>query len=246
MPRPNPLTAEILAAFLAALRGGALVEAAAASVGMTISTLYGRRKRDPGFDSAWTEAAEASMLWCWDPKGRYRMRAPGCKRRLRFGARRRAAFLASLERDCNSSAAARATGVHPSTVVQAVRRDPKFARDNEAALERGYARLERELALERERSVARMKRFLDRGFAPTGEPTSDPDHLMRLLKRYERPERARGRRDRWARPELSQAEAIAALEQKLRHLDLGPWGQKLKRGPPPLAEAAISAGPRDC
>ncbi len=141
-------------------------------------------------------------------EGRYRGRAPGCKRRLRFGALRRAAFLAWLKRDCNSTASARATGFHPSTVVQALRRDPKFARDNEAALERGYARLAR--------PAARMKRFLDRGFAPTGAPARDFEAQLRLLARYRRPERAPG-----SRRALSFEESLAALKRQLRHLDVG-------------------------
>ncbi len=63
MPRPTPLIPAVQAALLAALRGEALVVAAAASVGVALQTLYRRRKRDPRFDSAWTEA-EASVLWC--------------------------------------------------------------------------------------------------------------------------------------------------------------------------------------
>ncbi|MGA9582404.1 MAG: hypothetical protein WBR13_10600 [Allosphingosinicella sp.] len=227
MPRPNPITPAVQAAFLAELRGGALVVAAAASVGMTVSTLYNRRRRDPVFDAAWTAAAEASLCWRWDSERRCRVRAPGCGRRLRFGAGPRAAFLASLERSCNSTDSALRAGFHPSTVVQALRRDPAFARDNKAALERGYARLERVAALERERAEARMKRFLDAGFETTGEPTRDPDRLLRLLDLYRPPERpGRGRAGR-PRPALSPSESVAALERKLAHLDLGGWAPSL-------------------
>ena len=224
MPRPNPLTPEVLAAFLAELRRGTLVVAAAASVGVAVQTLYRRRGRDPGFDEAWTEAAEASLIWSWDPRLQRKVRAPGCRRRLRFAAARRRDFLRRLERDCNSTAAARDIGFHPSTVVQALRRDRAFALDNQAALERGYVRLERLAALERERAAARMRRFLDRGFEPTGEPTADFDRQLRLLDRYrrrEQPARGLGRR---ARRALSRAESVEALERKLAHLDLGSWG----------------------
>lgn len=220
MPRPNPLTPEVQAAFLTALRGGTLVVAAAAEVGVAVQTLYRRRGRDPGFDKAWSEAAEASLRWRWDPKLRRKVRAPGCRRRLRFEAGRRGDFLRRLELDCNSTAAARDTGFHPSTIVQALRRDRAFALDNRAALERGYVRLERLAALERKRAAERMNRFLDRGFEPTVETTSDPDRLLRLLDLYRQPGRPPRERNRPPRRALSPSESIEALERKLRHLDL--------------------------
>src|SRR5687767_13355180 len=101
MPRPNPLTPEVEAAFLEALRGGALVEAAAAQVGVAVGTLYRRRKRDTVFDAAWSSAAEVSASWAWDESAGRKVRPAGVKRRLRFAARRRRAFLKVLERDCS-------------------------------------------------------------------------------------------------------------------------------------------------
>lgn len=235
MPRPNPLTPEIQAAFLAELRRGTLVVAAAARVGMTVSTLYARRRRDPAFDSAWTAAAEASLAWRWDPERRCRVRTAGCRRRLRFGPRRRAAFLASLEHSCNSTDSAWRSGFHPSTIFQALRRDPVFARRHDEALERGYIRLEREAALERERSARRMKLFIDSGFEPTGEPTRDPDHLLRLLDRYRRPDPPARRFG--VRPALNGFEKIEALERKLRHMDLGGWDARVPDRQDPDARA---------
>lgn len=213
------LTPAAQAAFLAALRGGALVGAAAAEAGVAVSTLYCRRKRDAGFDSAWTAAAEASFGFAWRTQGKRRgrrLRVP-TKRRVRFGATRRGLYLASLGRSCDTRASARWAGVWPSTVYRNLKRDPAFALDNRAALERGYVRLEREAALQRERRAERLRRLAERGFEPTGEPTRDFEAQMRLLDRYRRPERPGGR------PALSRAESVAALERKLRHLDLGGW-----------------------
>ncbi|HEX8064199.1 MAG TPA: hypothetical protein VF535_13415, partial [Allosphingosinicella sp.] len=124
--------------------------------------------------------------------------------------------------DCNSEAAARSTGFHPSTVVQALRRDRAFALANRAALERGYVRLDRQLALENARRAERMKRFLDRGLETRAEPTSDPDHLLRLLDRYRRPDRP-VRPGAPRRPALTLGQSIAALERKLENLDLDGW-----------------------
>src|SRR5688500_8772494 len=159
MPRPNPLTPQILAAYLAELRGGTLVVAAAARVGMTVSTLYNRRRRDPAFDAAWTAAAEASFGWAWRrlPSGRWRRqwtRAPTA-RRLRFGAGRRAAYLEALERKGDCSRAARSARVDPRTVRSAFRSDPGFARAHDAALERGRIRRERSATLERAQAAER-------------------------------------------------------------------------------------------
>ncbi|HLL30674.1 MAG TPA: hypothetical protein VK403_06740, partial [Allosphingosinicella sp.] len=188
------LTPAAQAAFLAALRGGALVEAAAASVGVAISSLYCRRRRDPAFDLAWIAAAEASAGWEFRAEPGERGRLVRAKRRLRFAGRRREAYLAGLERTCNTTASAGDALVHPSTVRRHLRRHPAFAGDQEAALERGYENLEA-LAAE-ERAAARRRGPI---IAAEGtRPPADFDEQIRILRLYRRrPPRRRGKwRDR--------------------------------------------------
>ena len=211
------LTPAALAGFLAALRRGVLVEAAAAQVGVAVSTLYCRRRRDPGFDSAWTAAAEASSGWAWQGRGRKRRRVR-TKRRLRFGGARREAFLGRLELSCDTKNSARRGGVHPATIYRHIARDPGFERANKAALERGYQRLERESERDRARRARRIRRALDRGPSPEARPPGDLDRLIRLLDRWRRPERPRRP---GAREALSVEDGLAELERKLRNLDVG-------------------------
>ncbi|HET9639887.1 MAG TPA: hypothetical protein VFP12_11845 [Allosphingosinicella sp.] len=219
MPRPNPLTPAVRAAFLAALRGGALVEAAAAEVGVRPGTLYRRRRRDPGFDAEWTAAAEASQRWEYRKAPGAKARLVRTKRRLRFGGARRAAYLAELARTCNSSDSARWAGVDPTTICRHLRRDPGFARDCAAALAMGYAALELRLA---EEQAAARRRLDWRAIEPTGRMTGDFDEGMRLLARWTRPDGSigprfvsRGRQRRW-----SFEEAIVLLERRLRGLGI--------------------------
>ena len=197
-----------MAAFVAALRGGALVEAAAREAGVAISTLYWRRKRDPLFAAAWDSAVALSAG------------APG--RRLRFGAGRRRRFLASFERSCNLAWACEETEVDPGTVYRHVGRDPGFERGCRAALARGVAQLERELAAER---AARARRWASHEIVPIGRPTADFDEAMKLLARWDRPDGSigprfvrHGRQKRW-----SFEDAIALLAKRLRAMEPG-WG----------------------
>jgi hypothetical protein len=223
MPRPNPLTPEIQASFLGALRRGALVEAAAALVGVAVSTLYSRRKADPLFDLAWSAAMELSAGWAWDEALGRKVRAAGVKRRTRFGARRREAFLRVLERDCNTDRAARETGVNRSTVRRHLAGDPGFARSAGEALGRGVAALARSEDEARAAMKARLGRGeLGREIEPKGEMTRDFDQQMRLLRRFERPDGTIGsRRVRHGRMRPMRFEdAIALLDRRLRSAGL--------------------------
>jgi len=202
-----------MAAFVAAVRGGALVVAAARAAGVAVATLYWRRKRDPVFAAAWVCAAALSAG------------APG--RRLRFGAARRRRFLASFEMSCNLDMACEETGVDPATVYRHIACDPGFERDCRAALARGAAGLERERAAER---TARARRWERYEFAPAGRPTSDFDEAMKLLARWDRPDGSigprfvrHGRQKRW-----SFEDAIALLAKKMRALEPG-WGNQAPR-----------------
>lgn len=246
MPRPNPLTPEVQAVFLAALRGGTLVVAAAASVGVAVQTLYRRRGRDPRFDCEWTAAAEASFLWAWRWRrkrhgGRGWVRSP-TKRRLRFAGDRQAAYLEALGRvgDCNR--AALAAGVDPRTVRRALRSDPDFARENEAALERGRVRRARSAALERARSAGRMIRIVERNAAAMADPKSGHDRHIRRLKRRWRPDRANA----WRGPGFvrTPAEAIPELKRKIRRIELDGWKRSRGRGLPLEAGDSALRAPR--
>ncbi|HEY0132243.1 MAG TPA: hypothetical protein VGB57_12665 [Allosphingosinicella sp.] len=234
MPRPNPLTPEVQAAFLAELRSGTLVVAAAARVGVAVQTLYRRRRRDPVFDAGWTAAAEASFGWGWHrlPGGRWRRQWAGAPtaRRLRFGAGRRAAYLEALERKGDRSRAARSARVDPRTVRSAFRTDPDFARAHDSALRRGRARRERAAAFERARAAERMIGIVERIAAAMANPVSAFDrHICRLKRRW-RPERPGG----WRGPGFvrAPAEAIPELRRKIRRIGLAGWKRSRGRGPP--------------
>lgn len=238
MPRPNPLTPEVQRAFLDSIRGGALVVAAAASVGVPLGTLYRRRKCDPLFDLAWSAAAELSVEWRWDPVGRRKVRARGCRRRLRFSERRRTAYLDVLAQGCNAGRAARETGVDLRSVYRRLRSDPGFERDSREALKRGFAGLHRALEAERIAMEARIRSgALKWKIEPTGEVTGDFDRQMLLLKRFERPDGTIGsRRVRHGYMRSMRFEdAILLLDRKMRGLGLVPDR--------PLAERAKAAEP---
>lgn len=228
MPRPNPITTDIQAAFLAELRGGALVAAAAARVGAALSTLYALRKRDRVFDLAWGSAAELSVGWTWDEAAARKVRPAGAKRRLRFGGRRREAFLRVLERDCSTNGAARETGVHPSTVRRHLSRDRGFAGAAAEALRRGYQGLDRELKAGRLAMEARIRSGdLRWTIEPKGEISPDPDRQLLLVARYERTDGTIGRREvsRGRRRPMAFEEAIRLLDRKLRWMGLVPVGE---------------------
>lgn len=221
MPRPDPLTPEVQAAFLAALRDGAGVAGAAASVGVGLGTLYRRRRRDPLFDLAWSSAAELSSPWRWEEAAGRRARAAGAVRRLRFGERRRSAFLAALERCCNLVEAAALTGVSPSTVRRHLKSDPGFAGACAAALGRGFESLTAEWEARPAAVAGRLRARLE----PRGEIKGDFDRLMRLLARYERPDGTIGtRRVRFLRKRqpMSFEEAILLVARKMRWMGLLP------------------------
>jgi hypothetical protein len=243
MPRPNPLTPEVRAAFLAELRGGTLVAAAAARVGMTVSTLYNRRRRDPAFDGEWTAAAEASFGFVWRRlgSGRWRRRWIGAPtaRRLRFAGARRASYLEALGRKGDCNRAARSARVDPRTVRSAFRTDRDFARAHEAALELGRARRARAAAVERARAAERMIRVVERVAAAMADPGSGQDRYSCRLNRRWRPERPGG----WRGAGLvrAPAEAIPELKRKISRIELAGWKRARGRGPPLFAAGAFPA-----
>lgn len=185
------------AAFVSALADGLRLGAAAEAAGHALASFYLHRARDPGFAEAWEEAAASSAKWA--------------NRRLRLTPERASAYLESFARECNTTAAAAAAGVHRATVYRRIAGDPAFARAHSAALEQGYASLEIEAALEREAQAEEWRR---REPADVGaRPTQDFDEQMKLLARYTR--RAPRRDSRPRRRALSREEAIEDLMVKL-------------------------------
>jgi hypothetical protein len=220
MPRRTKLPpAQAKAAFVAALRRGAPVVEAAREAEVAVWSLYRWRARDPVFDAAWSFAAEASSPWAWDEGKGHQVRAAGSRRRLRFAGRRRAAFLARLERDCNTNGAARETGVNRSTVRRHLQRDAGFAGEAKAALKRGYAALNVELARQWAAAQARIRSGTSKfEIEPKGRITRDFDQQMRLLARYDRKDGTIGPRRvrRGHMRSMSFEDAIVLLDRKLR------------------------------
>jgi hypothetical protein len=207
------LTIEAQAAFLSALRGGALVEAAARDAGVAVSTLYWRRKRDKLFAMMWEAAASLSA------------EAPG--RRRPFEAQRRALFLTAFEKSCNLRDACARTGVDPATVYRHIAGDPEFEQGCRGALERGSEALEREA--ERQR-LASARGMIAHEIEPKGVMTRDFEEIMKLLARYERKDGSigcrfvrHGRQRRW-----SFDDAITLLAQRLERMKPG-WGRSNAR-----------------
>lgn len=120
--------------FLAALRAGMGVRAAAREVGVTSSTPYHLRRRNVPFRKAWEKI---------QPVDDRRKRKAG-PRALRQAARL-TRFLEELARTSNVAAAAEAAEVGLGRVYRLRREDPDFARRWYAALAEGYDNLEMEL-----------------------------------------------------------------------------------------------------
>jgi hypothetical protein len=206
-------------------------------VGIALATLYARRKRDALFDLAWSAAAELSSGWAWDVAAGRSVRLPGAKRRTRFGARRREAFLRVLERDATPTArrsrpgstARRCAGTSPAT---------RASRSAGAALGRGFEALDRLETAAREEVQERLRRGeLQSRIEPKRGMTRDFDHQIRLLRRYERPDGTIGsRRVRHGRMRSMPFEdAIALLDRTLRSAGLvrdAPVEERMK-GPGP-------------
>jgi transposase-like protein len=206
-----------MARFVAAVRRGALVVEAAREAGVTVATLYRRRKACGWFAAAWDEAAAASagpQLVCAVNGRTWQLVRGG--RRLRFGRARKQVFLDRFAATCNLALAARAAGVHPSTVHRHLARDPAFAAGFAEALATGYAALEAEGVRQ---GIAAQEAYR------IGCGTDDEEALaaqsfertMQLLREYKRggarigPRPAAGRLKRW-----SFDRSMAALETQLR------------------------------
>ncbi|HYI49624.1 MAG TPA: hypothetical protein VEX35_14290 [Allosphingosinicella sp.] len=215
-----------MARFVAAVRRGALVVEAAGEAGVTVATLYRRRKACAGFAAAWDEAAAASagpQLVCAVNGRTWQMVRGG--RRLRFSRGRKQAFLDRFAATCNLALAARAAGVHPSTVHRHLARDAAFAAGFEEALASGHAALEAEGV--RQGIAAQQAYRIGRGTADAEALAAQSfERSLALLREYKRGHGRIGRRPTDARlTKWSFQDAFQALEKRLRA-----FGLRIERG----------------
>lgn len=223
------LTPAAMAAFITALEGGALVEAAAAEAGVALSTLYCRRERDAGFAAAWDEAVakSAGPVLVWNQaRRRYQKQQ---SRRVRFTRERKQAFLDHFAGSCNLEAAAAAAGVSADTVYEHLRRDPAFAEGFQEALALGYTLLEAEAAGQMRAEQEKYRLSPDADAAAIARSF---DQCLQLLRQWKRRDGTLGPRSvshghlvKW-----SFDDAFGALEKRLQA-----FGLRIKRGekPPP-------------
>lgn len=206
-----------MARFVAAVRRGALVEDAAREAKVAISTLYWRRRTAPGFAAAWDAAAAASAgaALVLSPAGaQWRLERSG--RRLRFTRARKQAFLDRFAATCNLDLAARAAGVHPSTVRRHLESDGAFAAGFDQALAIGYPALEEQAV--REALAAQEAYRIAFGTADEEAAAAQSfERTMAALREYKRGHGRIGRRPgdgyhkRW-----SFDDAMVALEKRLK------------------------------
>lgn len=217
--RGRRLGGQEMATFVAALEEGGTVAQAAKAAGCCAMTAYNRRKTDPLFAESWAEAVERSNRpWLIAPKNGRKLQK-WKPRPMKFTAERKAAYLAHFAATCDADAAARAVGVGDTTVYTHRKQDPDFGAAWEQALGHGYQRLEAELARQLLAAAKAMQAAVEAGAAVPGS-AQEFERGLALLKLYNsrrgRPEprtrAARGER-KW-----SFAEAVAALEKKLRAL----------------------------
>jgi hypothetical protein len=206
--------------FLATVRRGAPLAAAARAAGVSLPGLYGARRRDPVFEAGWKEAMAASA-------GTYRIVANSKRplqlrkmRNVRFDEARQQTFLDHFAGTADTVAAAAAAGVDKSTVYKHLKGDPGFAQEYRDALSLGYVALETEAVRQRLEAQARLQD----GLMPTGEIPAEFERVMKLLARWERKDGSvgarrigHGRQKSWTFDQ-----AIEALAGKLKALGYQP------------------------
>ena len=184
------LTAAAAGRFVAALEGGATVEAAAGEAGVAVSTLYFRRERDAAFAAAWDAAVakSAGPVLVWNQAGRRYQKQSS--RRVRFDDKRKQAFLNHFAGSCNLSAAAEAAGVSADAVYDHLVSDRDFAEAFDEALKVGYKLLEAEAVAQQRAEQARFRIEP----APDAVKAQSFERSMQLLNLYRRRDGSVGRR----------------------------------------------------
>ena len=209
---------------LQGLKRGLLLPEAARVAGFSPSGFCKARGRDPAFAEAWDEAMEMSATPRFvAPQNGRRLQLKKV-RRVRFVDWRKELFLARFAATADETAAAEAAGVCVSTVWRHRQKNAEFARAWQAALDQGYATLEAEALRQRIEAQRRMREDP----LPEGEPAREFERVLKLLERWERRngrvgarEVSRGQRKAW-----SFEEAIAAIETKLRNLNIPIVGEE--------------------
>ncbi|HTU12314.1 MAG TPA: hypothetical protein VMG08_15590 [Allosphingosinicella sp.] len=177
-PRPfRRIDAAAAAIFIAALRRGAPREAAA-EAGFSLTGFYGRRRRDPAFAKAWTEALAAPEAVEHRTRayaerglsGELRI-APANRRvvqrrrrpHVRFTQARQELYLEHLAASGDSKAAATVAGVAISTVTLHRRMNPDFAALHTEAVAIAVPKLEDEALRLRHAAQERLRAAMERG-----------------------------------------------------------------------------------
>jgi len=188
-----------VAAFLFGLARGETVVAAAKAAGLVVTTLYGRRKRDPLLAACWREAAalareadlaarRAAHAEAEEDLGTVVRRHAGRrlvrkrKRPVEFDRDRKQVFLDHVAASCDLEEAALAAGISMSAFYRALKADPAFRTGFEEALQLGYLCLEAE-ALRQQREAQREYR-LNPGDAEAKAKSFE--RTMHLLREYKR------------------------------------------------------------
>jgi AcrR family transcriptional regulator len=240
------LTPKAMGTFIAAVEGGALIEAAAAAAGVALSTLYYRRETDPAFAATWDAAVakSAGPVLVRGQCGRYYQMQRA--RRVRFTRERKQIFLDHFSGSCNLDAAAAAAGVSTSTVREHLRTDPAFAEGFQEALALGYTLLEAEAV--RQQRAAQAKYLIDPD--PDGAAMAKSfDQCMQLLRQWKRRDGTLGPRSvsRQHLTKWSFDAAFEALEKELqvfrRRTDAGDVPEFEDDEEPPAAPAALIGPP---
>ncbi|TMJ19969.1 MAG: hypothetical protein E6G92_09490 [Alphaproteobacteria bacterium] len=227
-----------MAAFVAAVEGGALIADAARAAGVALSTLYYRRDRDPAFAAAWAEAVVKSggpVLVLGQCGRRYQKQR---SRRMRFTRERKQAFLDHFAGSCNLAAAAEAAGVSVDSVYDHLMNDPAFAQGFEAALQTGYRLLEAE-TLQQQRAAQEAYRIRPKSGAGFAQSFERSLQLLREYKSGGADGRIGRRAPKRVRERWTFEEAMAALEKKLTAFERN----ERRRGKAAAEEGPAARGP---
>lgn len=183
-----------VAGFLAALRKGSPIEAAARAAGVSKGTAYNRRKNHAGFRAAWDATGS----------GKAPSAPPASRGLRRIGLKKIDYFLDALAESSNVTAAAEAAGIDARAVYRLRRDEPEFARRWYAALAEGYDNLEMQM-LEHLRSgeEARASTAAGRKF--------DPATALRCLTAH----RESVAREKGRRTLADEVTTIAAINAKI-------------------------------
>lgn len=217
-----------MAAVVGALEKGATIAEAARASGFGVSTVYEWRNKSPAFAAAWEAVVAESARPMLVAGCNQRIFQLTRRRRVRFTAARKTAFLEHFAATCDATASAREAGISVATVYHHRQRDPAFRRAWGEARDAGYMRLEAEMVRQRLAAQASFRLRFDKEIPPSEREVQDEfERTMHLLREHGR---ARAGIAKPGRPprRWSFDEAIVALDKKLKAL--GVRGPGVERG----------------